>query len=139
MNLRIHWWVVLMAAHFTGTQTFAAESNSTLRLTGIVSIGQYKRAYLALEERGRTPEYLSLREGEKAGQLEVRSVDAASGRVHILRQGKDLWLTFTSQDSTERRERRAEKEFVDKHTRAHEAMQQRERERLARESAHDTK
>jgi hypothetical protein len=119
-----------------GSEALSAETNSSvLRLTGIVSIGQYRRAYLVQEERGRTPEYLILREGEKVGAIEVRKVDAENERVQIVRNGQDTWLSFASQQTSDRRARQAEKEFVEEHTRAHEALQRRERERLAREAA----
>ena len=114
----------------------SAETNSSaLRLTGIVSIGQYKRAYLLHEERGRAPEYLTLREGERVGAIELRTVDAEHEKVHVLQNGKDAWLSFASQETTDRRARQAENEFVEEHTRAHEALQRRERERLAKEAA----
>ena len=130
----IPWCGALVLAHFAGVGILAAQTNATVRLTGIVSIGHYKRAYLVQEERGRLPEYLTLQEGEKVGSLEMRAVEAESGRVHILRDGKDLWLSFASQETAERQTRQTEKQFVDEHTRAHEALQRRERERLARES-----
>jgi hypothetical protein len=114
------------------------ETNLTVRLTGIVSIGAFKRAYLVREERGHTPEYLSLREGETVGNLEVRRVDADHGEVRIMRNGNEMLLSFNAQQSEERHAREAEQRFVDEHTRAHEELQRRERERLARESTTST-
>jgi hypothetical protein len=132
----VPWWFALGCAWCFGNGALWAETNSSaVRLTGIVSIGQYKRAYLLHEERGHAPEYLSLREGEKVGGIEVRTVDAEQGQVHVVQNGKDAWLSFASQETSERRARQAEKEFVDEHTRAHEELQRRERERLAREAA----
>jgi hypothetical protein len=113
-----------------------AETNSpTVRLTGIVSIGTFRRAYLVREERGHAPEYLSLREGETAGGLEVRRVDAEHGEVRVVGHGYEWLLSFNSQESAERRAERAEKQFVDTHTRAHEELQRREQMRLSQEVA----
>jgi hypothetical protein len=112
-----------------------ATTNSVLRLTGIVSIGEFKRAYIVQEERGHAPRYFSLREGQTLGGLRLSRVDAEHGEAHLVRDGQDVLLSFPSQDSAERRAKQAEKEFVEEHTREHEELQRRERERLARANA----
>jgi hypothetical protein len=127
---------IAFALLVTAGSVFAAEPSASprLRLTGIVAIGDYKRVYVRLEERGRPPEHVTLREGKESSGLLLRRVDAEAGEVHIVQNGKNVLLSLAGQDSDERRAKQAEKEFVEEHTRAHEELQRRERERLTKDS-----
>jgi len=122
-----------VASLSTSAPPVRVTNSSTLRLTGVASIDGRKRAFFVQEERGRALEYLSFYEGELRGTIELREVDAEHGEVHLVSNGQELVLSFNSQETAERAARRAEKQFVEEHTRAHEELQRREKERLARE------
>lgn len=112
--------------------TPANEPEANLRLTGVAFLEGKRWALLIQEKRGQPPRHLTLQEGEKIDGLEVRQVDVERGEVLAITNGKDTLVSFAAQDTEMRAARQAEKEFVQEHTRAHEALQRRERERLAR-------
>jgi type II secretory pathway component PulC len=108
------------------------EPEANLRLTGVAFLEGKRWALLIQEKRGQPPRHLTLQEGEKIDGLEVRQVDVERGGVLAIANGKDTRVSFAAQDTEMHAARQAEKQFVDEHTRAHEALQRRERERLAR-------
>jgi type II secretory pathway component PulC len=108
------------------------EPEANLRLTGVAFLEGKRWALLIQEKRGQPPRHLTLQEGEKIDGLEVRQVDVERGEVLAIANGKDMRVSFAAQDTEMHAARQAEKQFVEEHTRAHEALQRRERERLAR-------
>jgi len=110
------------------------EPEASLRLTGVVLLEGKKWALLVKEKRGQPAEHLTLREGQKIGDLEIRDVDVENEAVRVIANGKDHVLSFAAQGAETRAAGQAEKQFVEEHTRAHEELQRRERARLARES-----
>ncbi|MBI3877194.1 MAG: hypothetical protein HY300_14765, partial [Verrucomicrobia bacterium] len=67
----------------------------TVKLSGIVSIIGPPRALLVRQEAGQTkPDYLSLREGEKDGAVEVVRIDVDAGEVEITNGGIKKVLDF---------------------------------------------
>lgn len=132
------WLLVLgvsVATIFPAEVGAATTNTGTLRLTGITWFGEFKRVYVVHEERGQALHILTLREGRTVWGLQLLHVDAQKGEVVVLRNGNEQRLSFNEQKAAERHAQNAEKTFVEEHTRAHEALQRRERERLARESA----
>ena len=115
------------------------EPESPLRLTGVAFLEGKRWALLVKEKRGQNPEHLTLQEGQKVGDLEVRDVNVENEEVRVIISGKDQVLSFAAQGAETRAARQAEKQFVEEHTRAHEELQRRERARLARESIDTTR
>ncbi len=116
--------------------TVSAVTSSDLKLTGVAASGGKKSAYFAIEERGKSPRYISLAEGSAADGLEVTVIDVETETVRLRRNG--VWLVLSLKtDGVKSADqlRGEEKKFVDQHTRAHELHQQRERERVERERA----
>lgn len=109
-------------------------TGTRLRVNGVAMISGRRWALLVEEERGQSPTYLTIEEGKTVGSIYVREVDAEHGEVFVVVDGKDLLLSLASQDAERRAERLAETQFVEDHTRAHEELQRRESERLAREA-----
>jgi len=71
------------------------EPPKTVKLSGIVSIIGPPRAMLVRQEPGQTkPDYLTLREGEKDGAVEVVRIDAEAGEVEIINGGVKKVLNF---------------------------------------------
>ncbi len=71
------------------------EAPKTVKLSGIVSIIGPPRALLVRQEAGQTkPDYLTMREGEKDGAVEVVRIDPDAGEVEILNGGVRKVLTF---------------------------------------------
>jgi hypothetical protein len=71
------------------------EAPKTVKLSGIVSIIGPPRALLVRQEAGQAkPDYLTMREGEKDGTIEVLRIDAAAGEVEISNGGLKRVLTF---------------------------------------------
>ncbi len=67
----------------------------TVKLSGIVSIIGPPRALLVRQEAGQQkPDYLSLREGEKDGAVEVVRIDVDAGEVEITNGGIKKILDF---------------------------------------------
>lgn len=109
---------------------------SDLKLTGIADSGGKKSAYFMLEERGKSPRYISVAEGNAGDGLEVVAIDIQAETVRLRRNGVSLVLSLKTDDVKSADQlRRAEKHFVDEHGRAHELHQQRERARIERERA----
>ncbi|MGC8744738.1 MAG: hypothetical protein ACP5T0_12735 [Verrucomicrobiia bacterium] len=66
----------------------------TVKLTGITTLLDTKRAFLLVEEQGKKPESKMLREGEKDGAVEVVQIDEVAGTVKIINSGKEMTLDF---------------------------------------------
>lgn len=103
------------------------------KLTGIAGFGSAKWALLSKADPGKAPVNLTLREGQREGSLELVHVDEVANRVRILNDGVLVELTFGT--NAPPKIDLVTKKFVDAHTRAHELLQQREAERIARERA----
>ena len=103
-----------------------------LRLNGLAKIGGERWALLVQEERGRPPLYWNLREGERTPSFQVAEVDLEHEEVRLTIEHADVIVSFRGQEADEKERKEVERQFVAEHTRAHEELQRRERERLAR-------
>jgi len=81
--------------------TPSPEPPKTVKLSGIVSIIGPPRAMLVRQEPGQTkPDYLTLREGEKDGAVEIIRIDADAGEVEIVNGGVKKVLNFKDDKPT---------------------------------------
>jgi len=67
-------------------------------LSGITTIMGKKMAFLAVfgSEPGETPKYLSLGEGQREQEIEVREIDAKRGIVKVINGGQEQILEFNA-------------------------------------------
>ncbi len=66
-----------------------------VKLTGITTILDSKRAFLLVQEQGKPQaESKVLKEGEKDGEIEVVKINEVEGEVKIINSGKEVTLNF---------------------------------------------
>lgn len=107
-----------------------------LKLTGIASWGHRKSAYFVTDAGGNPSRSFSLVEGQKDGSLEVLAIDVVRETVLLRRDGADLLLSLKANGiRNPDLARLEEKQFVEEHTRAHEAREQLDRLRVEHERA----
>lgn len=120
----------------TAAEPVVSNSFANLKLTGISASAAHKSAYLLWEERGRPPYYFSLAEGQREGAWEMVAIDAINETVRLRRQGIERVLSLKANGVKSGAQMAFEnRPFVEEHTRAHEAHEQRERVRVERERA----
>lgn len=66
----------------------------TVKLTGITAILSNKRVLLQITERGKTPQTVVLKEGDREGSIQVKHIDARAGVVKIINGDKEMELNF---------------------------------------------
>ena len=113
----------------------ALETNATpdLRLSGVASFPTRKWAFIELTESSQPIRYHTLREGQRAGNLEVVSIDVLAAVVKVRLDGAEKVLSLAASGLKETPARKAEREFVAEHTRYHEWREKLEDQRRARE------
>src|SRR4030095_2249054 len=97
------------------------ETNVTpdLRLSGVASFPARKWAFFELTEPRQPTRYHRLGEGQRAGNLEVVSINVQAAVVEVRINGAEQVLSLTGTGSKEQQERKAEREFGAAHTRYH--------------------
>jgi hypothetical protein len=125
-------------------ETPATKDKGDLILTGIVDFRKAQWALLTLTERGIPPRRYTLTLGQKEDDVEVLAVDAVAATVRVRHGSAEVLLTFDKHDPTANQKNMEEigrkyvqqaKPFVDEHTHAHAAREQREAERRELERA----
>lgn len=128
----------LPATTASGAPSLLPAPGTALRVNGVAAFGGKRWAFLVREERGQQPTYLTIEEGKTFGSIYVCEVNAEHAEVLVVVDGKDFLLSLASHEAERRAQQQAETRFVEEHTNAHERLQQRERERLAREAIEAT-
>jgi hypothetical protein len=113
----------------------ALETNATpdLRLSGVASFPTRKWAFFELTEPRQPTRYHKLGEGQRAGNLEVVSIDVQAAVVKVRVDGVEKVISLAASDLKEAQGRKAEGEFVAEHTRYHEWREKLEDQRVLKQ------
>jgi len=117
--------------------TTVVEENVELILTGVVDFRLGRWALITRTERGKPPRGYTLSVGEREDDLQLLDIDAQAGTVRLLRGSAEVVLSLNKDgrstpsklEELGRKYVQQAKPFVDEHTRAHAAREQREAQR----------
>ena len=96
---------VKVAAPITPRQTTNAPSiavvprGEELVLTGIADMASYKRAFLRVDSPGQAPQFQTLAEGERAGNITLVNIDSQRAKVTLRYRGELRVLAMNTRTS----------------------------------------